>query len=378
MYSIIIDGPTNAGKSTIATMISKKFGYYHIDINMIRRMIAYYVSNVNFESKNAEKVLEKILPKLNISIKFINKDFHYFIDKEDVTDKIIRDEYLDTIINFNIVNSEKVKTLILNFVKTISEKTNVIIEGTNINYYMLPNTTHKIFLTASIEKRADRKCKKSFDLNSDHILDFHPENFKTLIMENDTKIKTIPSKDSVIIDNSKFNINETIEEIMKIIQFNKTFSCICANTVGNLKKVLDYVPDTKYIKFGSEKYGFEVNKAKQDRYSLILQSSDIDYIFKEIVSDNLNEFSFGKKTTNYKEYRNALNNISITDIINLLNATKHISINKIEEIKKVLVPFEHFIKSVQTKERCPKCGAELYKSDLPQYNYVCVACDENF
>ena len=51
---------------------------------------------------------------------------------------------------------------------------------------------------------------------------------------------------------------------------------------------------------------------------------------------------------------------------------------QIEEIKKVLVPFEHFIKSVQTKERCPKCGAELYKSDLPQHNYVCVACDENF
>ena len=41
----------------------------------------------------------------------------------------------------------------------------------------------------------------------------------------------------------------------------------------------------KHIKFGSEKYGFEINTAKQNKNFLVLQSSDIDYIFKEIVSE---------------------------------------------------------------------------------------------
>ena len=370
MYSIIIDGPIGSGKSTIAEKISKDIGYFHFNINAIRKVIAYCV----LHSEPNDENIRDILSKIKIKIKRINNKIHYFLNDEDITLKITDISLFDTILKYNIINSTDVKDFILNLIKNISEKTNIIIEGTNINYYTLPNTTHKIFLTASIEKRIERKYKDMiyFDIKQSFSLDFNK--FKSLLSNYDLKTSTIALKDAVCVDNSEYNIDKTYKEIMKILQFNKTFSCIIANTVGDLKEILKYVPDTRYVKFGTEKYGFEINKAIQDKYSLVLQSSDMDYIFKEVVLNSLSEFNFGEKTTNYKNYKNALSDITVQDIVNLSKILENIS----EGNNEMILSFKNLIKVIKTEEKCPKCGALLFKSDIPQYNYTCSKCNNYF
>ena len=65
-----------------------------------------------------------------------------------------------------------------------------------------------------------------------------------------------------------------------------------------------------------------------------------------------------EETENYKRFRHVVDsNISITELLKF---------------------FEDLAEELQTEKKCPKCGQMLYCSDLPQYDYVCIECEENF
>lgn len=76
-----------------------------------------------------------------------------------------------------------------------------------------------------------------------------------------------------------------------------------------------------------------------------------------------------EETENYKRFKEILtDNIGVPTLVNFD-----------EENDDALVIIVHnIVKELLTDKRCPHCDAPLYCSDLPQYDYVCIECEENF
>ena len=99
----------------------------------------------------------------------------------------------------------------------------------------------------------------------------------------------------------------------------------------------------------------------------------------------INEFGTIKmETKNFKGYKEAIGNISVTNICDLMEyinqLTTYIPENDhvLDDLNDIIEPFEKVINRVTTNKICPHCKSYLFKSDLPQYDYVCKICDENF
>lgn len=99
----------------------------------------------------------------------------------------------------------------------------------------------------------------------------------------------------------------------------------------------------------------------------------------------INEFETTKmETKNYKEYKEAMKNISIVDICVLIDYIEKLSIyipendHIFDNFYDIINPFERIINKIKTNKICPHCKSYLFKSDLPQYDYVCQNCNENF
>ena len=91
-----------------------------------------------------------------------------------------------------------------------------------------------------------------------------------------------------------------------------------------------------------------------------------------------------EKTENYKKEQSIISGLSITDIVKTSDYINELAsfipadnevLDYLEDIQKPLIDV---IKKSQTDKECPRCGSSLYLSDLPQYEYVCPECEENF
>ena len=96
-----------------------------------------------------------------------------------------------------------------------------------------------------------------------------------------------------------------------------------------------------------------------------------------------NEFD-EESTQNYRDYQKEISQLSIVDIIEAYDYIYTLSqfIPKNNEVfdnfDEIVKPLLTVIQKLETKKVCPHCGIDLFKSDLPQYDYVCFLCEENF
>jgi len=93
-----------------------------------------------------------------------------------------------------------------------------------------------------------------------------------------------------------------------------------------------------------------------------------------------------KQTSNYADHLKAVSQLSVADIIrtvdyiNLLAGFADKNNEVLDDLDNITAPFAGIIEKLRTDEKCrhQDCGGYLYKSDLPQYDFVCPECDENF
>ena len=95
----------------------------------------------------------------------------------------------------------------------------------------------------------------------------------------------------------------------------------------------------------------------------------------------VNEFDNPEDCTlNYMDYKNQMRTIGLNDIYGAVNVMRRLEETGImsEAMEITIGPLKRLLSNLQTEEKCTKCGKDLYKSDLPQYDYYCIECDENF
>ena len=216
--SIAIDGPAGAGKSTIAKRLAKELGYMYVDTGAIYRTVAYFFDLWGVAPKDIDGI-SRYIDELNIAIEYDEEGVqHMIMNGIDVTDDIRTPEISQ---KASLVSAHAiVRDMLLDMQRDVAKQHDVIMDGRDIGTVVLPKATVKIFLTASAEVRAKRRCEelteKGMKANYNQVLkDIQQRDYQ------DTHREVAPLKmcrDSVKLDTSELDIDGVIAAMKEIIQ----------------------------------------------------------------------------------------------------------------------------------------------------------------
>ncbi|NLM12357.1 MAG: (d)CMP kinase [Epulopiscium sp.] len=211
-FAIAIDGPAGAGKSTIAKMIAKKLNIIYVDTGAMYRAVALYCINRGINCRDKESV-EKILDQINIKILYIDNAQRILLNNEDVTDRIRTQEISQGASDVATLQAVRIKMVELQ--RNLAQNASVVMDGRDIGTHVLPNASLKIFLTASVEERANRRYKELIQNGIDCSLSKIKEEIEVRD-KNDSCREFSPlrkAEDAIEIDTT----GKTIEEVVNII-----------------------------------------------------------------------------------------------------------------------------------------------------------------
>ncbi len=215
MINIAIDGPAGAGKSSAAKLAAKELGFIYIDTGALYRSIGVAALRKGFDTTDAEKV-NSILPEINLSLKFTDGEQRVFLNGEDVS----RDIRLPaaSMAASNVSAIPEVRSFLLDMQKKFARENNCLMDGRDIGTVILPDAELKIFLTASPEKRAERRYDELIEKGT-------PKPYDELLEEiiqrdyNDSHRAVAPLKpaeDAVLIDSSEMTLDEVVGKIVSL------------------------------------------------------------------------------------------------------------------------------------------------------------------
>ena len=216
-YTIAIDGPAGAGKSTIARALAKELGYYYVDTGAIYRTVAYFLDLLGVSPKDVDGV-ERYLDELTVEIEYDEEGKqHMLMNGMDVTDDIRTPDISQ---KASLVSAHGiVRDMLLDMQRDVAKKHNVIMDGRDIGTVVLPRATVKIFLTASAEVRAQRRLDEMLAKGQ-------KGNFQQVLADiqqrdyQDSHRPIAPlkqAKDAVLLDTSELDIEGVIAAMKKIV-----------------------------------------------------------------------------------------------------------------------------------------------------------------
>lgn len=214
-YSIAIDGPAGAGKSTIAKQIAKKLGIIYVDTGAMYRAMALHLIRKGITSQNTDKISEAC-KDADITIEYEAGEQLVILNGENVNG-CIRTEEVGNMASVGAANKD-VRLKLVELQRELAKKADVIMDGRDIGTYVLPNADLKIFLTASSEVRAKRR----FDELTAKGVDCNIKEIEKDIIERDRRDSTrefAPLKqaeDAVLVDSSDLTAQEVAVKIIEL------------------------------------------------------------------------------------------------------------------------------------------------------------------
>ena len=216
--SIAIDGPSGAGKSTLAKSLAAKLGYLYVDTGAIYRTIGYHVFTKGIDPKNEAAVTAE-LPAVRVELTYGEDGLqHMLLNGQDVTREIRLPEI--SMYASAVSAHPPVRAFLLEMQRQMARTSNVIMDGRDIGTVVLPDAKVKVYLTASAEERARRRCLELDQRGT-------PEPFEKVLKEieerdwNDSHRAVAPlrqAEDAVLLDTTELNFEQSEEALLKIVE----------------------------------------------------------------------------------------------------------------------------------------------------------------
>ena len=218
MINVAIDGPAGAGKSTVAKAAAKELGYIYVDTGALYRTVALAAQRREILG-DTDKIID-MLGDITVDLRYIDGVQAVFLDDEDVSAYIRTPEIS---MGASAVSAiPEVREFLLELQRDIARKNNVIMDGRDIATVVLPGADVKIFLFASPECRAKRRydelvAKGESVMYEDVLADVNQRDYQ----DSHREIAPLkPSEDSILLDTSELNLEESIQAIINIVKEN--------------------------------------------------------------------------------------------------------------------------------------------------------------
>ena len=156
-YSIAIDGPAGAGKSTIAKLIAKKKNYIYVDTGAMYRAMALFFLESGVAPDEQDKIAEAC-KDVDVSISYENGEQIVWLNGRNVNG-LIRTEEVGKMASASSANKD-VREKLVELQRALAEKESVVMDGRDIGTVVLPNANVKVYLTASSRVRAVRRYEE--------------------------------------------------------------------------------------------------------------------------------------------------------------------------------------------------------------------------
>lgn len=208
MKIITIDGPAGSGKGTIAKKLADELGFHYLDSGAIYRVIAYKIKNDDIQLDSETKLKKKLS---SINIRFTSNSV--MLDEKDISDEIRLENI--SILASKISAMPIIRDLVFDFQRSFIQEPGLIADGRDMGTVVFPEAELKIFLTASVQERAQRRYKqlisKEIDVN---ISDLEKEIQDRDARDMNRKISPlVPSSEAFVLDTTYLNINEVCKKI---------------------------------------------------------------------------------------------------------------------------------------------------------------------
>lgn len=214
-YNVAIDGPAGAGKSTVAKRVAKELGFVYVDTGAMYRALAVYFLQEGLKPDEKDKIAEAC-KKAEVSIGYEEGVQQVYLNGENVTGKL-REEAVGNMASVSSAIPE-VRAQLLALQRELAKTKDVVMDGRDIGTNILPHADVKVYLTASVETRANRRY---LELTEKGIACDLKE-IEHDIMERDNRDmnrEIAPLKqaeDAVFLDSSNMTINEVVSSITSL------------------------------------------------------------------------------------------------------------------------------------------------------------------
>ncbi len=210
---VAIDGPAGSGKSSISKIVSKKLGFTHLDTGAMYRALTLFGIREGFDFENDDDY-----KKLIDNAKIDQKEEKTYLNGVDVSSEI-----RTSIVTNNTYHTAKngyVREHLKLLQREIASQGNIILDGRDIGTNVLPDAEVKIYLTASIEERANRRYQENVKNGIDTPLEELVEEIKQRDYsdENREHAPLKKAEDAIILDTSNLSFEEVINNVVKIIE----------------------------------------------------------------------------------------------------------------------------------------------------------------
>lgn len=216
-FSVAIDGPVGAGKSTIARAAAQRLGFVYCDTGALYRAIGLYCTRKGTDLADSEAIAAR-LPEISLNIRITDGVQRVFLNGEDVSEEIRLPEISMAASAVSAV--PEVRAALLELQRSMAKSDSVIMDGRDIGTVVLPNADVKIFLTAKPEIRAKRRydelVKKGVETAFEEVLaDLNKRDY------NDSHRAAAPLRqadDAVLADTSELDFNGSVDLICDMIE----------------------------------------------------------------------------------------------------------------------------------------------------------------
>ncbi len=213
---ITIDGWSSCGKSTLAKLLAKELGYLYVDSGAMYRAITLYFLRNHINWTETKKVKE--------ALKTINLEF-VFSDKSGQSEIYLNGENVEYLIR-ELVIAEKVSEVaaikeVRQFAvlqqQYLGKKKGVVMDGRDIGTVVFPKAELKIFMTADIAVRVERRFKELYEKNPNITIEEVKNNLemRDYIDSNRKESPLKKADDAMLLDNTTLTTEETLQKTLK-------------------------------------------------------------------------------------------------------------------------------------------------------------------
>ena len=216
---LTIDGPSGVGKGTVANIMAHELKWNLLDSGAIYRAFAFAASKRNIQIDNTDELLKLAS---NLDLKFesdpSNNKLSIYLDNIEVSAELRTEQTAELASKFAIIGPLRESLLVRQ--QKFKQTPGLVADGRDMGTVVFEDAPFKVFLTANVEERAQRRLKQLHAKGITGILSQTLDEVKKRD-ERDASRKHSPlkpSKDALVIDTSNLSINEVVAKVMALVK----------------------------------------------------------------------------------------------------------------------------------------------------------------